>query len=87
MWGVTPVLNALRAPFPEQECRHMHISGVGDVAVPTPDKLAYYAGLGALAAFGVLEWPIAGAIVAGHLLADQHRFALLRGLGQAAEEA
>lgn len=87
MWGVAPVLNALRAPVPEQECRHMHVPVVGDVAVPTPDKLTYYAGLGALAAFGVLEWPIAGAIVAGHLLADQHRYALLRGLGRAAEEA
>lgn len=87
MWGVSTALKAIRAPVSEQECRHVHVPVVGDMAVPPPDKLAYYAGVGVLAAFGVLEWPVAGAIVAGHVLVDQHRFAALRGLGEAAEAA
>jgi hypothetical protein len=60
---------------------------VGDVAVPPPDRVAYFAGLGVLAAIQVIEWPLALVIGAGHLLADQHWSRVLRGLGSAAEEA
>jgi hypothetical protein len=35
----------------------------------------------------VIEWPLAMVIVAGHVLADQHMFARLRGLGEAIEAA
>jgi hypothetical protein len=36
---------------------------------------------------GLLEWRVAGVVMAGHMLVDQHRFASLRGLGEAAEAA
>jgi hypothetical protein len=49
--------------------------------------VAYYAGIGVLAAFGVIEWPLALVIVGGHLLADQQAFVRLRGLGEAIEES
>jgi hypothetical protein len=37
--------------------------------LPPAERMAYYAGLGALAAFGVIEWPVAAAIGAGTILA------------------
>jgi hypothetical protein len=49
--------------------------------------MAYYAGIGLLAAVGLIEWPLAVVIATGHLLADQHMFSRLRGLGEAAESA
>lgn len=52
-----------------------------------PDRLVYYVGLGVLAAFEVIEWPVALVIAAGHLLADNAHDQVLRGLGGALEEA
>ncbi len=60
--------------------RRVEIPLLGEVAVPPPDKVAYYAGLGVLAALQVIEWPLALVITAVGLLADQH----LSGLGQGA---
>lgn len=47
----------------------------GSVAsmLPPPGKLAYYTGLGALAAFEVIEWPVAVAIGAGTAVAQRAR--------------
>ncbi|GIH48484.1 hypothetical protein SAMN05421833_11187 [Microbispora rosea] len=72
----------LRAP--EMHLPHVgmpHISGrdVGhamDVArtfLPPPERIMYYGGLGALAALGILEWPVAAAIGAGTLIAQRAR--------------
>lgn len=52
---------------------HMPMSGRGVAnagkavtsSVPAPEGLVYYAGLGALTAFGVVEWPVALAIGVG----------------------
>jgi hypothetical protein len=59
---------------------------LGEVAVPPPEKVAYYAGLGVLAVLQVIEWPLAVAITAGHVLADQHLSGLARGVGEALQE-
>ncbi|MFI5928811.1 hypothetical protein ACIA3K_22965 [Micromonospora sp. NPDC051543] len=67
--------------------RRVELPMLGEVAVPPPDKVAYYAGLGVLAALQVIEWPLALAITAGHLLADQHFSGLVRGVGEAIQEA
>ncbi|WP_433127957.1 hypothetical protein ACQPWW_00105 [Micromonospora sp. CA-240977] len=67
--------------------RRVVLPMLGEVAVPPPDKVAYYAGLGVLAAFQVIEWPIALVVTAGHLLADQHLSGLVRGVGQALQDA
>ncbi|WP_199561918.1 hypothetical protein [Micromonospora deserti] len=67
--------------------RRVDIPVLGEVAVPPSDKLAYYAGLGVLAALQVIEWPLALVITAGHLLADQHLSGLAKGLGEALEAA
>ncbi|MCW3813811.1 hypothetical protein ONA91_04990 [Micromonospora sp. DR5-3] len=67
--------------------RRVEIPVLGEVAVPPPDKIAYYAGLGVLAALQVIEWPIALVITAGHLLADQHMSGLVKGVGEALQSA
>lgn len=70
----------LRAP--EMHMPHVgmpHISGrdVGhavDMArtfLPPPERIMYYGGLGALAALGILEWPVAAAIGAGTMIAQR----------------
>ncbi|GAB2660311.1 hypothetical protein GCM10027068_45460 [Prescottella soli] len=58
---------------------------VGDVDVPRPDQLAYYAALGLLAALEVIDWPVALAIVVGHKLAADQRHRALREVGEALE--
>jgi hypothetical protein len=41
--------------------------------LPSPPRLAYYAGLGLAAAFEVIEWPVAVAIGAGTVVAGRDR--------------
>ncbi|MBM0278666.1 hypothetical protein [Micromonospora tarensis] len=67
--------------------RRVELPMLGEVAVPPPDKIAYYAGIGVLAALQVIEWPIALVVTAGHLLADQHFSGLIGGVGEALENA
>lgn len=67
--------------------RRLELPLVGEVTVPPADKIAYYAGVGVLAAVQVIEWPLALVITAGHLLADQHLSGLAAGLGEALESA
>nr|BFE57516.1 hypothetical protein GCM10020063_020420 [Dactylosporangium thailandense] len=51
-------------------------SAVGE---PRPSRLLYYGGVGALAAFGVLEWPVALAAAAGVWVATHQRRATVAG--------
>jgi hypothetical protein len=57
---------------------HVEMPGMGSVvaqtrwiaqtavsAMPQPRRLLYYGGLGALAALGLVEWPVAAAVAAG----------------------
>ncbi|MEU6269435.1 hypothetical protein [Saccharopolyspora shandongensis] len=39
--------------------------------LPSPGQLAYYGGLGALAALSVIEWPVAAAIGIGTVVAQR----------------
>ncbi|MGB5112694.1 MAG: hypothetical protein WBO08_14190 [Mycobacterium sp.] len=45
---------------------------VGKVAVPPPDQLAFYGVLGALAAGGLIDWPVALAIGVGQVVLARH---------------
>jgi hypothetical protein len=56
---------------------------VGRVRIPRPDQLAYYGALAGLAALEIIDWPIALAIGAGHVLASQHHSKVLEELGDA----
>lgn len=45
---------------------------VGRIGVPPPDQLAFFAVLGALAALGAIEWPVAAAIGVGQVVVARH---------------
>jgi hypothetical protein len=61
--------------------------GLGTVRLPEPERLAFYGGLFALAAFGVLDWPVAIVLGIGHVLAEQHRHRFVEDFGEALAEA
>jgi hypothetical protein len=63
------------------------LPGLGRINLGTPEQLAYFAGITALAACELIEWPIAVVIAAGHALAEQHRNKTLHAFGEALEEA
>jgi hypothetical protein len=60
---------------------------LGRVTLPEPATLVFFSGIGVLAALELVEWPIALILGAGSLLADRHTRRLIRGLGEALEEA
>jgi hypothetical protein len=70
----------------EGETFAVELPVIGRVNVPRPEQLAYYGGLAALAAFELIDWPVAVVIAAGHLLASNHHNHLLEELGEALEE-
>ncbi len=71
----------------EGESFSINLPIIGQVDIPRPEALAYYGGLAALAAFELIDWPVAVVIAAGHLLASNHHNKLLEELGEAIEEA
>ncbi len=74
--GATP---QSRRPSPE--------AALGTVRLPEPQRLTYYAAIGALGVLGVLEWPVALVLAGGHALAsDQHNRAVQQ-FGDALEDA
>jgi hypothetical protein len=51
------------------------------------DQAGFYAGLGALAAVGLIDWPVAAAVGAGHWLVRRSQSGTLRAFGEALDEA
>ncbi|RKN14092.1 hypothetical protein D7147_29405 [Micromonospora musae] len=86
MSTVTRHLNGARETV-QMYNRRVQVPLLGELAVPPADKIAYYGGLGLLAALQIIEWPVALVITAGHLLADQHFSGLVKGIGEALESA
>ena len=74
------------AQIREGETFFVNLPLVGKVEIPRPEALAYYIGLAALAAFELIDWPVAVVIAAGHLLASNHHNRILEELGEAIEE-
>jgi hypothetical protein len=70
----------------EGETFFVNVPLIGQVEVPRPDQLAFYGGLAVLAAFELIDWPVALVIGAGHVLAANHHNRLLEELGEAMEE-
>ncbi|SEG14090.1 hypothetical protein SAMN04489712_103366 [Thermomonospora echinospora] len=62
---VTPRLKVLHVPVPG--------GGEGAGRLPPPERLAFYGGLGAMAAFNVISWPVAAAIGVGTAIAGRAR--------------
>jgi hypothetical protein len=70
----------------EGETFFVDLPVLGRTEIPRPEQLAYYGGLAALAAFELLDWPVALVIAAGHLMASNHHNRMLEELGEAMEE-
>lgn len=70
----------------EGETFRINLPVLGTVSIPQPEQLAYYGGLVALSVFGLLDWPVALVIAAGHILAYNHHNHILEELGEALEE-
>ena len=75
------------AQIREGETFALNLPVIGQVEIPRPEALAYYGGIAALAAFELIDWPVAVVIMAGHLLASNHHNRLLEELGEAIEDA
>jgi hypothetical protein len=71
----------------EQNTSHLDVPVLGRVELPPTDQLAFMGGILALAAVGVMEWPVALVLATGHLLAHNRHVQLLRDFGKALEEA
>ncbi len=70
----------------EGETFAVELPVIGRVNVPRPEQLAYYGGLAMLAAFELIDWPVAVVVAAGHLLASNQHNHLLEELGEALED-
>lgn len=57
------------------------------LTLPAPEHLAFYAGVGAMAVVGIMEWPVAAALLMGHALVNAQHNKILQSLGEALEEA
>lgn len=66
---------------------HVSLPGGWNLTLPPPEQLAFYGGLGALAVFGVVDWPVAAVLVVGHVLAESRHGRMLREFGKALEQA
>ncbi|MFG1616302.1 hypothetical protein ACGFI3_26375 [Nonomuraea wenchangensis] len=50
-----------------------HYVDVARTILPPPERVAYYGALGAMAVFGVIEWPVAAAIGVGMAVMQRRR--------------
>lgn len=57
------------------------------IDIPRPEQVAYFGVLAALAAFEIVEWPIAAVVAAGHVLAENQHSRVAREFGEALENA
>jgi hypothetical protein len=51
----------------------VNIPVAGRVPLPPRQNMIYYAGLGAMTALGVIDWPVTLAVAAGYALATHDR--------------
>jgi hypothetical protein len=52
---------------------------------PTRSSLAWYGGIGVMAAAGLVEWPLAAVIVTGHLISENSSSPTVSGAVEGAE--
>jgi hypothetical protein len=71
----------------EKNTMRVVVPVVGELRLPPPQTFAWFGGLATLAVLGVMDWPVAVVIGAGHLFAQQSHMKLLHDFGQALERA
>ncbi len=87
--GHPPSVPGRAAALKVDEASHITLKMplLGSVRLPEPQRLTYYAAIGALGVLGILEWPVALVLAGGHALAsDQHNRAVQQ-FGDALEDA
>ena len=77
---------AAKAAVSRATTSEIRLPFAGEVTVPRPEHVAYYAALGTLVAIEIIEWPIAVILGAGKMLADNHHNRALREFGKALDE-
>lgn len=65
----------------------LDLPAIGHVDLPPKGSLAYYGAIALMAGLGLLEWPVAVAVAAGHFLAQQHGNRVLEDFGKGLEDA
>jgi hypothetical protein len=60
---------------------------IGTVTLPPPEQLAFVGGIAVLTALELIEWPVAVALAAGHVLAARGHNKMVKDFGEALEEA
>lgn len=66
----------------------MHIPVIDlELKRPTRSSLAWYGGLSAMAAAGLIEWPLAAVMVTGHLISEDSKSPTVSGAAEGAESA
>jgi len=71
----------------EKNSSRVTVPLIGTITLPPPEQLAYTGGIAALVAFEVIEWPVALALCAGHVLAHCSRNKIIQDFGRALEVA
>ncbi len=70
----------------ERTSIHVTLPALGRINLGPPDQLAYLAGIAALTALELIEWPVAAVLAVGHLLTEQRRSSTLHAFGEALEQ-
>jgi hypothetical protein len=71
----------------QKNAAHVTLPGIGEIALPDPQRLAWLGGIAILVAVGLVEWPVALVLSLGHLLSESHHNHIVRDFGTALEEA
>jgi hypothetical protein len=87
-WGF-PVAHAVLAAerTVQRNSIHVELPVIGVLHLPAKEDLAYIGGVTALAAAGILEWPVALLLGIGHTLSTNRHNKLIQEFGEALEEA
>ena len=87
-WGF-PVAHAMVAAerTVQRNSTHVDLPVIGVLHLPGREELAFIGGVTALAAVGILEWPVALLLGIGHTLSTNRHNRLMREFGEALAEA
>ncbi len=87
-WGFPVAHAALAAERTVQRnSTHLELPVIGVIHLPAKEELAFIGGVTALAAVGILEWPVAVLLGIGHTLSTNRHNKLMREFGEALQEA
>lgn len=82
-----PAGRAAAARVQHKEHINLSLPVIGRISLPHPQDMAFYAGVAALVALEMLEWPAGVALAVGHALTSQRHNRVLEEFGEALEEA